>query len=222
MNMAELIALKNALSKKIKYGAIKPDDEIKTLPRFETVEEISAKGQTVLAKDNIEKILEGMVEYLGTCGINYDLIFLRLEVKCFIKEYAIREYQALEYNLEYNTSDGLENKFNPNDILDDYISFTYEFDIFECMKNGDYNIPASRGVMAKIESKFKSRKRFVVKYNQFIAMINELGYSVVLDDTDEESPSFEKIKSIIANRESIDLVIGLDFRKKERTAVSGR
>lgn len=192
------------------------------MPRFETVEEISTKGQTVLAKDNIEKTLEGMVEYLGTCGINYDLIFLRLEVKCFIKEYAIRQYQSLEYNLEYNTSDGLENKFNPNDILDDYISFTYEFDVFECMANGDYNIPVSSKFMQNLERKFRQRKKFIVKYSDFIDMINELGYSVVLDDTDEESPSFEKIKSIIANRESIDLVIVLDFRKKERTAVSGR
>lgn len=210
MNMAELLKLKDEFLKKIRYGTISPDDEIKKLPKFETSEEIISQEQTAFAKDNIEKTIEDMVVYLGSIGLNYDLIFINLEVKCFVKEYAIRQYQGKD-----DSSTICKNKFNINDILDDYISFKYEINILECIENGDWVYPASSEFMKKLENIFKPKKRFIVKYSNFIAMITELGYSVILDDTNEESPSFEKIKSMIANRDSVDLVIGLDFRKKE-------
>lgn len=210
MNMAQLIALKEQLSHK-KYGAVRIDERIKKLPEFRTAEEIINQERTFLAKYNIEHSIEQIVEQLGNMGFNYDLININLEASYFIKEYAIRLYQDQETkDVRY-----LENKFNSNDILDDYISFTYEIDVFECMGNGDLNYISGSNLLTKMIKRFKPKEMFVVKYSDFIAMITELGYSVVISDTDIKSPSFEKIKSMIAARRSADLTIELDFRKKE-------
>lgn len=214
MNMEELIALKERLSHK-KYGAVRVDERIKKLPEFRTEEEIINQERTFLAKYNIEQAIEKIVEQLGNMGFNYDLINVNLEVSFFIKESAIREYQDQESNcIEF-----LKNQFKPNDILDDYISFTYDIDVFECMGNGDLNCISGCNLLSWMINKFKSKERFIVKYSDFIAMITGLGYSVVLSDTDIKVSSFDKIKSMIAARRSGNLTISLDFRKKENIPI---
>ena len=85
------------------------------------------------------------------------------------------------------------------DILDNYISFTYEFDVFECMANGDYNIPVSSREKRILD--LSNKKLKVLLEYMFISKIGfELNEVLAFINTEDLKILDEELKGDIKRR----------------------
>ena len=187
----------------MRYEEITLDKE---LPNFRTKEEIISQTETTLAISYIEKGIEQLVNFLGMLDYDYDLLIVSLQINGFIKEGFFKR----NYNIELKDQEHLDAR----DILDDYVSFTCEIDPFKYEKDPE-NIDCvySKKISEYQKQIILSTKKFIVNYNEFINMINQLGYSI-----DDDSKDFKSIKDrLIRYQGSIEAGIRLDFTRKNKS-----
>ena len=187
----------------MRYEEITLDKE---LPNFRTKEEIISQTETTLAISYIEKGIEQLVNFLGMLDYDYDLLIVSLQINGFIKEGFFKR----NHNVELQEQEHLEER----DILDDYVSFTCEIDPFKYEKDPE-NIDCvySKKISEYQKQIILSTKKFIVNYNEFINMINQLGYSI-----DDDSKDFKSIKDrLIRYQGSIEAGIRLDFTRKNKS-----
>ena len=150
--------------------------------------------------------IEQLVNFLGMLDYDYDLLIVSLQINGFIKEGFFKR----NYNIELKDQEHLDAR----DILDDYVSFTCEIDPFKYEEDPEdiYYVDSKKLSVYK-KTIISPTRKFIVNYNEFINVINQLGYSI-----NNNFKDFNSIKDILVREQgSTDIEIRLEFTKKNKT-----
>lgn len=202
MNKEELIALKNKLMSTKKYGecniwnAITQDD----IENLLTTDEIIKESKTKEAIEFIENILEKSIEYLCCRGIDFDGIKIDTTINTYISEHYLMKAVDCDDDRE-------RNPLQSNDFLDDYVTATFSFSGYKLDENKKKGIPTEFSM--NNEDFFNNQQAFIIKYSEFVILLNQLGYSIDLK-------SFTDIKTKLLSYDDADPVITVDLTPQKK------
>ena len=149
--------------------------------------------------------MEKVVDYFGSYAYEYDLLEVSISLVPFIKEGVIRRGVVIEDPHKFIPHQII---LKPEYFLDDYVSITFKISVYKEPHFGEY-MKEDNDFLEKSQV-FSPSSEFIVKYNEFINLINELGYELV------QYPNFERVRDAMKCRPSSEIksIIEIDFRLK--------